>query len=297
MASIDERVPAASTTAAGKVELATAAESLAGTDAVRAVTPQALLATVTGKTNLLRTRTVWALGDSLTEGSSPGGGGITYDATLFSSKGQPCLQYQEGSWVPFAVLASQARWRVGGIFATGGWSAAQILATYVSAVIAAASPGDTVVVTASTNLNVLADVKTIHATLRAAGLNTVAVTIPPNTDTGAATLLTLTGFNAGLRKYAADNGIPSADDYTAMLNPATGAYVSGYAEDAVHPSVIGNKVFGETIAAVLNGFFPATRPRFRLQSAPSAGSQRSSPCRRCRTTTSDSGSPSPGLGR
>lgn len=200
-----------------------------------------------------RSRTVWALGDSLTAGSGSGGGGITYDNTLFASTGQPCLQYQGGSWTTWALFASDARWTFGGVFATASWTAAQILATHVPAVIAAAAPGDTVVVLAGTNGNVLADVKKIHAALRDAGLHTVACTIPPSS---ASTLASVAAFNAGIKKYAASNGIPLVDLHGAVVDPATGAYSAAYnGGDGIHPNQAGSKVMGEAIATVVNTFF------------------------------------------
>ena len=200
-----------------------------------------------------RTRTVWGIGDSLTAGSASGGGGLTYDSALYSSIGQPAIWYQGGSWAMWALIYSQAKWTFGGFFATGGYTAAQILSTHVPSVIAAASPGDTVVVLAGTNGNVLADVKTIHSTLRAAGLHTVAVTIPPSTAAG---LDAVSWFNAGLKQYAAANDIPIADVHAAVVDTATGAYASAYNGDGVHPSQAGDLVFGQAIGAVLNGFFP-----------------------------------------
>src|ERR1700759_1387697 len=112
------------------------------------------------------TRTVWAVGDSITAGvaTGTGGQGLGFDNTLFSSFGQPCIWYGAGAWETWALLASQAKWTFGGIFATGGFTAAQILAVHVPQVIAAASRGDTVNVLAGTNGFALADVFSIHNT-------------------------------------------------------------------------------------------------------------------------------------
>ena len=120
-------------------------------------------------------RTVWAVGDSLTQGIA----GLSYDSNVAPGIGQPLLHYMAGSWETWALLASEARWTFGGIFATGSYTAAQILSVHVPQLLQVAQPGDTVVVLAGTNGNVLADVKAIHATLHAARLRTVAATIPP----------------------------------------------------------------------------------------------------------------------
>jgi lysophospholipase L1-like esterase len=199
---------------------------------------------------------VWAIGDSLTTGTD---GGLNYDAALYSTQfGHPAVWYQSHTWQAWALMASDARWTFGGSWGTGGYSAAQILATHVPSVLAAADPGDTVVVLAGTNGNVLADVKTIHATLRAAGLRTIACTIPPSS---ASTLSSVAAFNSGLKDYAADNGIVVADIHAAVVDHDTGSYQSAYDDGAgIHPSEAGYRQFGYTIAAALAHVFPDSRP-------------------------------------
>lgn len=207
-----------------------------------------------------RSRTVWALGDSLTAGSAPGGGGVVADTALFgaaSATEHSCLQYRGGTWTTWALFASEARWTFGGVFATGGFTAAQILTGHVPGLIAKAVPGDTVVVLAGTNGNVLEDVKAIHAALRAAGLNTVAVTIPPSTGS---TLSLVAKFNAGLFEYAAAEAIPLVDVHGAVVDPATGAYLAALNGDGVHPNAAGAQRMGQTIAAVLNPLYPSAVP-------------------------------------
>ncbi len=205
-----------------------------------------------------RTRTVYALGDSLTAGAGVNGGAITYDAALYSSTGQPALQYQGGSWVQSALMASQCKWTIGGVFATGGYTAAQILATHVPQVIATASIGDTVVVLAGTNGNVLADVKAIHDTLRAAGLYTVACTIPPNS---ASTLSLTAGFNSGLKAYCATRDIPVVDVFSSVVDTATGLYLAAYSGgDGTHPNQLGGQQMGVAIATVLNSYYSTAVP-------------------------------------
>jgi hypothetical protein len=212
----------------------------------------------------IRTRTVWALGDSNTVGAATGGGGITFDSTVFSSTGQPCLQHQGGSWMTWALINSDCRWTCGGIFATAGFTATQILATHVPQVIAAASPGDTVAVLAGTNGNVLADVLAIHDALRAAGLYTVAFTIPPSSSS---TLAPVAKVNAGITEYAEANAIPLVDLHGAVADPATDAYLSAYNGDGVHPNHAGAQRFGQTAASVINGLFPTRVPLIQHNAA------------------------------
>jgi lysophospholipase L1-like esterase len=201
----------------------------------------------------LTNRSVWAIGDSHTAGVGSAGGGVTCDPAVYPSNLQGGLWYQGGSWVPWALMASGARWTIRGVAATGGYTAAQVLATHVPQIIAAATRGDTVVVHAGTNGNVLADVITIHAQLKAAGLNTVAVTIPPNT---AGTLASTASFNEGLKQYALANMLPLVDLHALMVDPTTGLWLSSYNNDGTHSNQLGMQTQGAAIAAVLNTNFP-----------------------------------------
>lgn len=201
-----------------------------------------------------RTRTVWAVGDSLTAGVGAGAATpLEFDATLFSSFGQPCIWYGAGAWETWALLASQSKWTFGGVFATGGFTAAQILAVHVPQVIAAASPGDTVNVLAGTNGFILADVEAIHAALHAAGLYTVACTIPPINNP--ANFDVIANLNEGLKAYCAAHGIPLVDIHGALVNPASGQYATAYVNDGIHPNEAGFQVMGQLIAAELNSRF------------------------------------------
>jgi lysophospholipase L1-like esterase len=197
---------------------------------------------------------VWALGDSHTAGVGTAGGGISYDSAVYSSQQQGGLWYQGGSWVPWALMTSGARWTIRGVAATGGYTAAQVLATHVPQILAAAARRDTVVVHAGTNGNVVADVITIHTTLRAAGLNTVAVLIPPNT---ASSLSAVLAFNEALRTWALTNSVPIADLHSIFADPTTGLWLSAYNNDGTHPNQLGVQLGGQTIAAALNTLLPA----------------------------------------
>jgi hypothetical protein len=113
-----------------------------------------------------------------------------------------------------------------------------------------------VVVLAGTNGNVVADVFTIHETLRDAGLRTVACTIPPST---ASTLSAVAAFNARLQEYAADRGVPCCDVHASVVDTTTGAYQSALNGDGVHPSQAGYRAMGYAIATTLNDFLGASQ--------------------------------------
>ena len=195
-------------------------------------------------------RRVWGLGDSHTAGISTGGGGITASGSFFggdTTRGG--INYRGGTWLPWAHLASNGAWTIAGAAAAGGYTAAQIITTHLPRILDAASIGDIVVVFAGTNGEVLADVITIHKTLIAAGLNTIAVTLPPN---AASTVASVRSFNTQLETFCDENGIRVADVSRAVGDPATGAWASTYYGDGTHGNQVGCKVVGETIAAVVN---------------------------------------------
>jgi len=196
---------------------------------------------------------VWVVGDSLTAGAPRG---VSADSNAYGSSStlHGGLMYQDTTWLPWALAASQARWTFGGFAATGGYTAAQILATHVPSVIAAATAGDVVVVFAGTNGNVVADVQSIHAAFRNAGLRTVAVTIPPSTSS---TLTAVAQFNRVLADYCLKHGIPLVDAHSVVVDTATGAQSSTYNVDGVHPNALGFQAIGAAIATVLNAIFPA----------------------------------------
>lgn len=195
-----------------------------------------------------RTARVWFIGDSLTIGN------MTYDAVMTSGLAQGGIQYQPASFQAWALLASDARWTVAGVFATASYTAAQILSTHVPAVISASTVGDTVVVLAGTNGNVLSDVQLIHSTLRAAGRYTVACTVPPSTAAGVSSVAAL---NLGIVRYAQAQGIPVCDFHSAVADTTTGAYTSAFNGDGVHPNEAGYRAMGYALSTALSSVFTA----------------------------------------
>lgn len=214
-------------------------------------------------------RKVWALGDSNTAGSPF----VVTSEVFTGGTGQGGLKFPPTTWVTWAVLASEARWTLAGVFATGGYTAAQIRSTHVPALIVAASPGDTVVVLAGTNGWVFADVQAIHDTLRAAGLRTVAVTLPPFTDAYSQ----IAEFNARLWAYALDQGIPVVDAFGTLVEPATGQWQASYLNDGIHANVTGYKALGRAVAAVLKVLFPVNAAALVQHNAPFAGNLQAKP--------------------
>lgn len=209
--------------------------------------------TITIESAMLRSRKVWAVGDSITDQ------GVAWDSGAYNveRRTQGGLWQNQTAWSTWATLASEARWTFAGMAATAGYTPAQILAEHVPTIIGLASPGDTVVVLAGTNgtSTALPDVKAIHQAFRDAGLRTVAVTIPPRSNA----INTAVPFNAALAEWAQEFGVPLADGYAALVDLSTGQYVPAYdSGDSVHPSESGAKALGEAIATTLNAMHPAS---------------------------------------
>lgn len=199
-----------------------------------------------------RSRVVWSLGDSTAAGS-PAGSAADSEVAASVPAAKSSITFQTTSWQPWGLFASQGKWTLGGIVATGGYTAAQIRDTLMPQLLAVAQPGDTVVVQAGTNGQVIADVRNIYDALRAAGLYTVAVSIAPSTSS---TVTNVEAFNALLKDYCNTNGIPLVDAYGLFVDPTSAAYRSTYLADGVHPNAAGFQALGQLIAATLNTIFP-----------------------------------------
>lgn len=198
-----------------------------------------------------RSRVVWSLGDSTAAGA-PAGSSADSEVAASVPAAKSSITFQTTSWQPWGVLASQGKWTLGGIVATGGYTSAQIRDTLLPQLLAVAKPGDTVVVQAGTNSQVIADTKNIYDALRAAGLYTVAVSIAPST---ASTVTLVEQFNALLKDYCNTNGIPLVDSYGLFCDPTSAAYRSNFLLDGVHPNTAGFQALGQLIASTLNNIF------------------------------------------
>lgn len=230
------------------------------TNTVGSITAQGLRDVVTALwSKPERTRNVWAMGDSLTIGAGTGGGGLTAAAHA-TDTAQPFLLYQAGCWEAYALLSSEARWTFAGVAATAGYTVQQIHDVWLPVVLARAQAGDTVVVLAGTNqisAEGLTVLQSIHTQLLAAGLNPVAVSIPPNE---AATPSQVFTFNSGLQQFCAGLHIPFVDIHSILVNPLDGTWDEAYYGDAQHPNGLGFKTMGVAIAQVLNSFFDEPVP-------------------------------------
>lgn len=188
---------------------------------------------------LLRPRTFMAIGDSLIAN----GGGLYADL--------PYRRYNAASPVLWASMLSSARFQDLGAAATAGYTPAQILATHVPTVLAA-KPGFCLVLSGQNGQTDFASVRTTHQTLFAAGITTIAATLPA-TGAGA----NLVKFNAFIARYARDQGIPLVDFHAATTDATTGLYKTGMdSGDGVHPSEAGAKAMGSALSTLMQQIVP-----------------------------------------
>lgn len=193
-----------------------------------------------------RTSTVWGIGDSLTAHY------VQADPLMVGGTGQPGLMVGAKSYIHWARSESQATWMYAGIFATPGYTAAQVLATHVPDLIAAATEGDTAIVWCGTNGVVLADVIAVHDALRTAKINTVAVSVVPHPSTPGDMIT----FNVGLRDYCQKNSVPYVDVHRLWVDQATGTLKAVYdVGDGLHPNEAGAKAAGVAIGQAVTKLF------------------------------------------
>lgn len=157
-------------------------------------------------------------------------------------------------------------------FGKGGDTIAQILAR-VPAVIAAA-PNFCIVLGGTNDIGggsaqaaVFAAIDSLfangHDALRAAGITTVAVTIPPRSISAgsAAKSQMIVLANNYIRRLARQRGIPLADVYSLLADPATGDYKPGLGADGIHPTDVGAKLIAAEILRVLAPSLPPRTER------------------------------------
>jgi lysophospholipase L1-like esterase len=165
-----------------------------------------------------------ALGDSISTAADLAAGGAGYG----------------GAWPHMLCALTMQRLNFGGNAGVSGNNTTQILARVPDAI--ALAPAIVTVLGGTNDLTQSvtfatwsANIKSIAAQLRAAGIRVVLCTIPPRGNT--TYLTTQTTWNTWLRQFAADNRYDLLDFYTLLADPATGMYKSGYdSGDALHPS-------------------------------------------------------------
>lgn len=100
-----------------------------------------------------------------------------------------------------------------------------------------------------------ANLSTIYATLRGAGITPVVIGDPPNNGSAAqkSTIAKLVDWEA---RHAREYGYPFVNVYATVVDPATGAMQSAYTADGTHPTPAGAKVIGQLIADEIDNLLP-----------------------------------------
>lgn len=103
-----------------------------------------------------------------------------------------------------------------------------------------------------------ANIAAIKAKADAAGLPIVFGTVPPRSSATASNIRDLIGaYNLWLRMWAAQNGIPLADVFGALVDPTTGYLAAANdSGDGTHPSNAGHAAIATVFAAVLKPLLP-----------------------------------------
>jgi lysophospholipase L1-like esterase len=151
-----------------------------------------------------------------------------------------------------------------------GNTTAQMDARFASDVAPYASQIDTVFLLAGTNDSAVtalatwvASMKSIIAKIRALGKQPITATIPPNNN-AAPRPAAITQQNAWIRRYAGQNGIPLVDFYEALVDSATGGFLTGYNADATHPAAQGREAMAAALVDTLRPLLspaPVTIPQ------------------------------------
>lgn len=191
------------------------------------------------------------LGDSITAD----GGGVQVGST-----GTPQGYFTNVCW-PFwgQILAdSRVMWQAS--FGLAGIDTQTCLNTYLPYVLGLAKKPKYCVVAIGKNNDDAAHIGTFQASyasivtqLRAAGIIPILCTVTPSVALTNNTNI-INGFIRGL---AMNYALPLVDNYAAVVDPATGLYLSTYTRDGgTHPSATGAKAMGAALAAVLTQLEP-----------------------------------------
>jgi lysophospholipase L1-like esterase len=138
-----------------------------------------------------------------------------------------------------------------------------ILAAGVSSCVVAYGTNDILQSVAVTTPQ--ANLKTAVRQLKAAGIQPVMATLPPNSTTSTHTPIAT--LNAWIRRYAAANRIPVIDFHTILVDPATGSYLSAYANDGTHPNAAGYLAMAQAAWTTLQPLVLANSPLLSVKNS------------------------------
>lgn len=228
---------------------------------------------------------VVGVGDSITVAS-----GLTAGQGITPKRGftMRTLSNSVGSYMAWAAMLPKTgdafgngRFRYNGVHATSGLAVSDILATHINGTDSPLNdnpkPGIVVVMAGTNDIGaikggtrtqaaVIADLRTIHTTLHAAGILTVACAVPPtNTSSDDATIRS---YNTAVSAMASSLGIIFVDMHTPTVN--VNVWQTGYNFDNAHPSMLGAKVMGQTLRDAIDSILYSGTPALVTSGADTA---------------------------
>lgn len=103
-----------------------------------------------------------------------------------------------------------------------------------------------------------ANTRTAVTALKAAGIQPVLATVPPNSTTTLHTAIAT--YNAWLKRYAVAQRVPLLDFHSVLVDPTSGDYATPYRNDGTHPNAAGYLAMAQLAANVLQPLSPNVPP-------------------------------------
>lgn len=205
------------------------------------------------------------IGDSITAFSQASSNGNT------NTNRNEAPAHCDQSWPMWAEMQSDGRIKFAGVSATGGYTAAQILATHVPVAVAA-NPTFCVVLAGRNNIvqnktyeETVADLKAIYDSLRRAGITPVLCSMSAQSGNSAAQDTLRYRTNEFIRAYADRNQLPFVDFHEVTTNAETGQWMQDdWHFDASHPTGKAAKVMGAKLAEVMKPWVRNNTPRMAV---------------------------------
>lgn len=191
---------------------------------------------------------------------------VTVPALTYAHAAGSAVRTEARQWGALSVpmwthLLSSGRLRFGGVFAHGGYTAAQMQTVYLPQVIAA-KPAVCVICVGTNTTPTLTDIPTYIVptwrALLAAGILPIIQTLPPKNTLVGANAYVATRFNARLIHEARKLGLPVYDVYAQLVDTGvgiagSGGYLTTYNSDDTHPSEVGARVWAQGLVTLVNG--------------------------------------------
>lgn len=206
--------------------------------------------------------------------SRPGNRLVTWGDSTIAGASQQSSYYTSDCAATYAALLSGQRINLVANAGVGGNTSAQALARF-STDVAPYSPRlvDIGVGTNDTGLSVplatyQANVAAMVAAVRGIGAMPALRAIPPNNTSGRHAAINL--WNAWLRRYASQNGLPYLDAYSTLVDPTNGNYQASLTSDGTHPTTAGYLALGAMYHATLSPLLPPVTPYLSADNADGA---------------------------